>query len=142
MLRNSLIRSAMTYGLHAAEIPHSQMERMETYMYKHIRTMMNPKWKEENGTREKALYAKIHQPTIASWIDKTQVMTMLAQTREQRTIRPKKCNEMILPKKKLQDQWENRHIAIMEKHRCSQRRKNAGRKTRNLQKRTKHTSCS
>ena len=48
---------------------------------------------------EKALYTKIHQPTIASWLNKTQVMTMLTQTREKRTIHPKKCKEMILPKR-------------------------------------------
>ena len=64
---------------------------------------------------EKALYAKIRQPTIASWLEKTKVMTTLTQTREQRTIRPKTCKEMTIPKKKLQDRWENRHRAIIGK---------------------------
>ena len=51
---NSLIRSAMTYGLHTTEMPLSQTKRMETCTYNHIRAMTNPGWKEENGTRKKA----------------------------------------------------------------------------------------
>ena len=46
-LWNSLIRSAMIYGLHTTEIPASQMGRMESFMYKNIRAMMNPGWREE-----------------------------------------------------------------------------------------------
>ena len=47
ILWNSLIRSTMIYGLHTAEIPTSQMERMESFMYKNIRAMMNPGWRED-----------------------------------------------------------------------------------------------
>ena len=86
-------------------------------MYDHIRAMMNPRWKEEERYPEKkALCAEIRQPAISSWLGKTQVMTMLTQTREQGAIRPKTCKETIIPKKKLQDRWKNRHKAIMGKH--------------------------
>ena len=47
MLWNSLIRSTMIYGLHTTEMPRNQIERIETYMYKYIRTMMNPRWEEK-----------------------------------------------------------------------------------------------
>ena len=56
MLWNSLIRSAMIYGLHTTEMPHIQTERMEAYMYRHIRTMMNPGCKEEKWYPEKMHY--------------------------------------------------------------------------------------
>ena len=48
---------------------------------------------------EKAMYTKIQQPTIASWINKTQVMTMLTQTREKRTIHPKNAKRRYCQKR-------------------------------------------
>ena len=75
----------MIYGLHTAEIPTSQMERMESFMYKNIRAMMNPGWREDKWYPEKKqLYEKIQQPTMETWLGKTQIMTMLTQTREKR----------------------------------------------------------
>ena len=53
---NSLIRSTMIYGLHTTEMPISQAKRIETFMYKHIRAMMNPGWKEEKWYPEKNSY--------------------------------------------------------------------------------------
>ena len=47
ILWNSLIRSTMIYGLHTTEMPESQTKRIESFMYKHIRAMMNPGWKGE-----------------------------------------------------------------------------------------------
>ena len=95
---NSLIGSTMIYGLHTTEMPISQTKRIETFMYKHIRTMMNPGWKDEQWYPEKKqLYMEIRQPTLKSWVEKTQVMTMLTQTRG-KTIHPKQCAEMILPR--------------------------------------------
>ena len=44
---NSLIRSAMIYGLRTTEMPTSQTKRIGTFKYKHIRASMNPGWKEE-----------------------------------------------------------------------------------------------
>ena len=44
LLWRSLIRSAMAYGLRAREIPRHLLEKMEAYMYKHLRMMMNLRW--------------------------------------------------------------------------------------------------
>ena len=106
-LWNSLIRSTMIYGLHTTEMPPSQTKRMEAFMYKNIRTMMNPGWKEEKRYPEK-LYEKLRHPTIETWMGKTQVMTMLTQTRDKKTIHPKHCNEMKKPRRKLQEQWKKK----------------------------------
>ena len=58
ILWNSLIRSTMIYGLHTTELPPSQTKRMETFMYKNIRAMMNPGWKEEKWYPGKNNYMK------------------------------------------------------------------------------------
>lgn len=101
ILQNSLIRSTMIYGLHTAEIPPTRMERMETSTCKNIRAMMNPGWREDKWYPEKRqLYEKIQQPTMETWLAKTQIMTMLTQTREKKTIHPKQCQEMMRPKQK------------------------------------------
>ena len=55
---------------------------------------------------EKQLYEEIRQPTLKTWMGKPQVMTMLTQTRGKKTIHPKQCAEMILPRQKLQEQWK------------------------------------
>ena len=55
---NSLIRSTMIYGLHTTEMPISQTKRIESFMYKHIRAMMNTGWKEEKWYPEKNNYMK------------------------------------------------------------------------------------
>ena len=95
MLRNSLIRSTMIYGLHTTQIPENQIKRMESSMYKNIRTMMNPKWKEEKWYPTKSeLYEEIGQPTMKTWMEKTQVTMMLTQTRGKKTIHEKSCAEM------------------------------------------------
>ena len=47
ILRNSIISSAAIYGLRKKELPRNLINQLETYMYKHIRTMMNPRWKDE-----------------------------------------------------------------------------------------------
>ena len=44
---NSMIRSTIAYGMHAKKLPRNLLHRLETYMYKHIRTMMSPRWREE-----------------------------------------------------------------------------------------------
>ena len=116
ILWNSLIRSTAIYGLHTKELPRNLIERMEIYMCKQIRTMMNPRRKDEEWYPEKQqLYQQIQQPTAESWINKTQVLTMLTQTREMKTIHPKQCKEMILPGQKLQAQWKSRNNALQEK---------------------------
>ena len=50
---NSLIRSTVIYGLHTKEVPRNIINQLETYMCKHIRTMMNPRWKDEAWYPEK-----------------------------------------------------------------------------------------
>ena len=47
MLWNSLIRGTVIYGLQTKELPRNQISQLETYRYKHIRTMMDPRWKYE-----------------------------------------------------------------------------------------------
>merc|ERR1712112_804244 len=82
ILWNSLIRSTMIYGLHTAEIPPSQIKTLRTFMYKNIRAMMNPGLREDKWYPEKRqLYEKIQHPTMETWLEKTQIMTMLTQTR-------------------------------------------------------------
>ena len=48
ILRNSLIRGAMIYGLDAKGLPRNQLNRTVAYMYIHQRTMAQPKWKQED----------------------------------------------------------------------------------------------
>ena len=103
----------MIYGLHTTEIPPSQIKTLETFMYKNIRAMMNPGWREDKWYPEKRqLYEKIQQPTMETWLEKTQIMTMLTQTREKKTIHPKHCQEMMRPKNKLLEQWRKRHASL------------------------------
>ena len=45
VLRNPLIRSTMIYGLRSRDLPRRLRDKMETYMYKHLRQMINPRWK-------------------------------------------------------------------------------------------------
>ena len=47
ILWNSLLRSTMTYGLRAKGLPRHLIEKIEIYMYQHIRMMINPQWKIE-----------------------------------------------------------------------------------------------
>ena len=47
MIWNSLIRSTMIYRLRARGLPKRIMEKMEVYMFKQIRTMINPNLKTE-----------------------------------------------------------------------------------------------
>ena len=125
MLCNSLIRCTMIYGLHTKELPRNLLNQLETYMYKHIRTMMNPRWKDDSWyPGKKQLYKTIQQSTMGSWINKTQVMTMLMQTQDTQTIHQKQCVEMLTPKQKLQEQWRTRNNAIKEN--APQRRKDSG----------------
>ena len=46
-LWNSLIRSTMIYGLRTRDIPRHMLRKMEIYLFKQIRTMINPNWKTE-----------------------------------------------------------------------------------------------
>ena len=55
---------------------------------------------------EKKLYMEIAQPTMKTWVEKTQIMTMLTQTRDKKTIHSKQCAEMIHPRQKLEEQWK------------------------------------
>ena len=63
---------------------------------------------------EKETLPKIQQSTMESWRNKTQVMTMLTQTRETKTIRQNYCKAMTIPKQKLHAQWRRRNNAFKE----------------------------
>ena len=52
-LWNSLIRSTMIYGLRTRDIPRHMLRKMEIYLFKQIRTMINPNWKIEAWYLEK-----------------------------------------------------------------------------------------
>ena len=102
----------MIYGLHTAEIPPSQIKTLETFMYKNIRATMNPGWREDKWYPEKRqLYEKIQQPTMETWLEKTQIMTTLTQTREKKTIHPKHCQEMMRPKTNCSNNGKKTRIA-------------------------------
>ena len=58
MIWNSLIRGRMVYGLRTKELPRNLPNQLETYMYKHIRTMMDPWWKDEAWYRKRTNCAK------------------------------------------------------------------------------------
>ena len=62
----------------------------------------------------KQLYTELQQATMKSWIDKTQIMTMLTQTQDNHMINPIDCKEMLTPRIKLQQQWKQRNRAILE----------------------------
>merc|ERR1712112_8927 len=107
----------MIYGLHTTEIPPSQIKTLGTFMYKNIRAMMNPGWREGKWYPEKRqLYEKIQQPTMKTWLAKTQIMTMLTQTREKKTIHPKHCQEMMKPKQKLLEQWKKKDTKLFKRN--------------------------
>lgn len=67
ILWNSLIRGAMIYGLCAKDIPRKLLNKLDTYMYKHLRTMMNPRWEiYERLQEKKKLYRTLQQSTMKS----------------------------------------------------------------------------
>ena len=115
MIWNSLIRSTMSYGMRAKELPRSLLNQLETYMYKHIRTMMNPRWKDEAWRPEnKQLYKETKQPAMESWLNKRQITTMLMQTQDTETIQPKQRKKMMITKQKLQAKLRIRNNGISE----------------------------
>ena len=58
LLRRSLIRSTMIYGLRAKGLKRHMIGKMGIYMFKHIRTTTNPNWKTEARYPEKTNSAK------------------------------------------------------------------------------------
>ena len=42
----------MIYGLHTKELPRHLLEKIETYMYKQVRPMINPKWEKLTGIQK------------------------------------------------------------------------------------------
>ena len=131
---NSLIRSTAIYGPHTKGLPRNLVRRLETYMYKQIRTMANPLWKEEARRPEKQLYKKIKQAKMESWLNKTQITTMLTQTQDTKTIHPKQRKGILIPRNKLHTQWEIRNHAAQE-HAQQQIQEKAKKKLRNTLKR-------
>ena len=109
-----MIRSTIIYGLHTKELPRNLLRRLETYMYKQIRTMMNPCWVEEAWYPKRQPYQKTKQSTMESWMDKTQITTMATQTKDAKTIHPKHRKEMLIPRNILQTQWGIMNHAIQE----------------------------
>ena len=57
-LWKSLIRSTMIYGMRTKELPRNLLNQLETYIYNHIWTMMNTRWKDEAWYPEKRNYKK------------------------------------------------------------------------------------
>ena len=56
--------------------------------------MTNPKWKIESLYPEKnQLYKKPQQLAMESWLDTTQIMTMLTQAQDNQKIHPKECEK-------------------------------------------------
>ena len=105
LLWNSLIRSAIIYGLHTQDIQKKLLGEMDTYMYRHLRMMPNPRWKQEEWCPSKnILYRTLQQPTMRTWLDKTQVRTVLTHTQETKTIHPIECAEMRAPTTKPREQ--------------------------------------
>ena len=115
LLWNSMVRSTMIYGLHTKGLPSHMLEKIEAYMYKHIRTMIDPQWKVDAGyTGKNQIYKKLQQSEMEAWINQTQIMAMTTQTHDAQTIHPKGRKEMIIPRMELQKQWGQRHQAIRE----------------------------
>ena len=112
---NSLIRSTVIYGLRTKELPRHLVSRLAKYMYKKIRTMMNPSWADESWYAEKKQrYKKTNRSTMESWMGKTQIMTIPTQTQDARTIHPKQRKEMQNQRPELQAHWDIRNNAILE----------------------------
>ena len=87
---------------------------MDTYMYQHRRVMMSPRWKLDEWCPGTQIYKTLQQSATESWIHKTQVMPMITQTHEAKTIRPIECKEMLLPNLKLREQWKQKNHALLE----------------------------
>ena len=88
--------------------------KMEVYMFKQIRTKINPNWKTEAWyTEGNQLYQELQQSTMKSWIGKTQIMTMLTQTQDNQMIHPRNCKETTMPRIKLKQQWKQWNHAIL-----------------------------
>ena len=112
----------MIYGLHAKDLSGKLLDRMDTYMYNHLRVMMNYRWKlDEWYPVEKPLYQTLEQPTMESRIHKTQVTTMLTQTHATKTIHPIKRIEIPLQKLQTQRTMETKepiHTITEEERNC------------------------
>ena len=95
-------------------------------MYKNIRAMMNPGWREDKWYPEKRqLYEKIQQPTMETWLEKTQIMTMLTQTREKENDTPQALPRNGETKKQTARTMEKRRAALQKnKDRMRNHRKN------------------
>ena len=78
--------------------------------------MINPKSNTEAWHPGKNdLYKELQQSTTKSRLNKAQIMTMLTQTQNKRTIHPRNCKEMLMPRIKLHQQWGKRNHANLEK---------------------------
>ena len=88
---------------------------MEVYMCKQIRTTTNPNWKTEAWYPETTqLYQALQQSPMQSWLGETQITTILPQTQDNQMIHPRNCEEMLIPRIKLQQQWKKRNHDILE----------------------------
>ena len=106
LLWNSMKSSTTIYGLRTRDLPRHLLDNMDAYMYNHLRMMMNPRCEiDERYPEKEHLYKTMQQSTMDSWLDKTQIVTMMTQTQHTKTIHPKECKEMLTPKIKLQAQW-------------------------------------
>ena len=70
----------MIYGLRAKELPRNLLNQLETYMYKHIRTMMNPRWKDEAWYPEKKQLCKKDTEMNNGFMDKEDASNDIAHT--------------------------------------------------------------
>ena len=115
LLRNSLIRITPFYGPHAKDLTGHLLERIEPYMYKHIRSMIKPKWKIDAWyTGGNRVPKKLQPSTMESRRSITKIATMLTQTQDIQTIHPKRRKAILQPRMKLQKQWRLRNQAIRE----------------------------
>ena len=83
MIWNSLIRSAMVYGLRTRDLPRNLLNKAEAYMCNYMRTMTNHRWKQDEWRPvEKQLYKTLQESTMESWIDKAQITTILTHPKQ------------------------------------------------------------
>ena len=116
LLWNSPIRGTMIYGLRTKDIPGHIAERMEIYIYmsKHIRTIACPNWKPGEWYPAKPTLQET--ATVVDGIMDQQDADNYndgADARNQ-TIHPRDCNEMLMPRMKMRQQWGKRHQSTLE----------------------------
>jgi len=81
ILRNAIIRSTLTYALQTHEQTPREIHKLEQFMFKCIRQIVEPYWyKPGKHIARNSTYKKYNIPTIKTWLEKLAITHHLRQT--------------------------------------------------------------